>query len=157
MKKNAILLFILFLLCGCSDDSFTIAFTMESVDNYRASVIIDKDAACTVSRQNIYLDKQSDSENISVSSGQLTAEEYSQLKKLIAQSRLFSLKDAYGFDQPAAAANPLDNILYQITYTRGKNVKNISIRPAPANTFPEKFPELIRFLSNCISAKGAVK
>jgi hypothetical protein len=126
---------------------------MESIGNYRAGITIDRNKNYSIRRQNIYLDRQSGVENISTAQGKISDKDYTALKELIVQSRLFSMNDAYGFDETKDHSNTsaLENILYQITYSNGRRSKSITIRPNSGNAYPQKFPELISFLSRYIS------
>ena len=159
MKYFSTHLFLLILLlagCRATPEEFTLVYSMESMSNYKMSIEIDKDKNYSIRKQNIFFDSYARKERINTSEGKMTDEEYAILTKLIARSRLFRMKDAYGFGQEIDPDNPFDGLIYQLTYTKGKKTKYISIRTNPKDSFPEPFRQLIRFLSNYISKNSPV-
>ena len=154
MKYSAtILFFIMILIAGCDTipEEFSIIYSMESAGNYKISIEIDKDKNYSVRQQNMFFDFQAGKERINTSEGKLSDDEYAALAELIFRSRLFKMKDAYGFEQEANLDNPLDGFIYQLSYTEGKKTKYISIRSNSNDSFPEPFLQLLRFLSSFAS------
>jgi len=145
--------FLMLLLAGCHSkpEDFSLVYTMESVNNYRISIEIDKDKKFTVRQQNIFFDTFAGKDQINTSEGQMTGEEHAALTELIYRSRLFKMKDAYGFKQNVDPDDPLGGFIYQLTYTEGKKTKYISIRTNKTDRFPEPFLQLISFLNKYIS------
>ena len=145
--------FLLLLLVGChtKPKEFTLVFTMESLQNYKMSIEIEKDKSYQLHQQNMFFGTREEKEQIHTSQGKMTDEDYNRLSELIAGSHLFKMKDAYGFDQEADFNNPFDDMIYQITYTEGQNTKYISIRLNTTERFSDTFVQLLRFLSNYMS------
>ena len=141
------------LLAGCQTkpEDFSLTYTMETVGNYKSSIEIGKDKSYRIRQQNLFFDVHAGKERINTSEGQLTDEEYALLSELVAGSRLFKMKNEYGFNQTPNPNNPLEGLVYQITYTKGKKTKYISIRLDPNDIYSENFIQLLRFLSNFVS------
>jgi len=148
-------LFLTLLLTGCASDpnDFTLSFSIESIDIYKLSIEINKDRSYLIQQQNLYLDKFANQERIETSQGTMTDEEYAKLKELIAGSRLFRMKDSYGFDKEPESMNPLSDFIYQLRYTQGRKTKYISLRPNSNDKFPAPFNQLIQFLAQYASNK----
>ena len=154
---STFLFFLLLLQYGCTTppEDFSLIYTMESVGNYKISIEIDKDKNFTVRQQNVFFDTFAGEERINTSEGKMTDEEHAGLTELIFQSRLFRMKDDYGFGQDVDLDDPPGGLIYQISYTEGKKSKYISIRSNRNDTFPETFLQLLRFLSNYASKKSS--
>jgi len=146
-------LLLLFLLSGCHSkpEEYILVFTIESVNNYKVSIDIEKDKSYQIRKQNIFLDMHARKEQIQTSNSVFSEDEYAELSELVAGSRLFKMKDAYGFEQEPNPDNPLDDLIYQLTYTEGRKTKYISIRTNSTDRFPDTFLKLLRFLSQYIS------
>ena len=144
------LLFLALLLTGCSSEpkDFTLTFTMESLQNYKYSIEIASDKSYHTQQQNLYLDAHANTQQINTFKGTLTDEQFDNLTKLIAASRLFNMKDTYGFDQEPDHLDTFGNVISQLNYTEGKKVKNITIRLNSKDLFPKQFLELMNFLSH---------
>ena len=112
---------------------------------------IMKDKTYQIRQQNIFFDIHAGRERINTSEGTLTEDEYAELSKLVASSRLFKMKDTYGFDKESNPDNPYDDVLYQLICTEGKKTKYISIRSNENDRFSEPFLQLIRFLNRKMS------
>jgi len=152
MKKFlSLVFFFLFLLTGCHTEPkhFTLMFTLESIGNYRISIEINDSKNYQIKQQNLYFDVHARREQINTSQGILSDEEFAELKKLIAGSRLFKMKDAYGFDQENDDLDPLNDLIYQLQYTEGRKTKNITLRPASQDKYSEQFLQLIALLVRC--------
>ncbi|MDR2496407.1 MAG: hypothetical protein LBD21_04690 [Tannerellaceae bacterium] len=158
MKQYALGILILFALtisgCRTAPTDYTIALTLESIENYKMTIEIDSRRNYTLRRQNLYFDAHADSENIKVATGQLTPDDAAALGKLLAAARLFRLADAYGFDRDTASDNPFDGIIYQITYTEKALTKSITVRLDPNLKYPTQLTALIAFLSRYASSVG---
>jgi hypothetical protein len=143
------------LLAGCKSEpkDFKIVFTMESIKNYKQSIEISSDKSYSIQQQNLFFDTFAKKAQINISQGKLTDEEFAELKKLLTGSRIFNMKDVYGFDKKDdAGAGPFGGIMYQFNYTEENKSKTILIRPSSTGTYPGKFPQLLQFLSAYISA-----
>jgi hypothetical protein len=149
----AILTLSAIILTGCSPTptNYTIAFTLESIENYKMTLEIDAQRNYTLRRQNLYFDAHANRENIHVATGQLTPDDAAALDKLIAAARPFRLKDAYGFDQATDPNNPFDGILYQIIYTEKARTKSITVSINPNQQYPAKLTALLAFLGSYAS------
>ena len=154
MKYSAtILFFIMILIAGCDTipEEFSIIYSMESAGNYKISIEIDKDKNYSVRQQNMFFDFQAGKERINTSEGKLSDDEYAALAELIFRSRLFKMKDAYGFEQDANPDDPFNDFIYQLTYSEGGKTKYISIRSNPKDTYSKSFLQLVSFLSRYAS------
>ena len=148
---TSVLLLILFL-TGCDKPKeFTLIFTMESVNNYKISMELDKDKNYLIRQQFIFFDTYAGRERINTSEGRMTDEDYEQLSELVSSSRLFKMKDAYGFDREADEDSQHIDVIFQLIYAEGRKIKYISIRTNPADRFPESFLQLLTFLNNYVS------
>ena len=150
---STFLVFLSFIFAGCNTQppqDFTLVFTMESILIYKVSIKIDKDKTYRISQQNMLFDSNPEDIN-KIFEGTMTDEEHSELSELIMQSRLFRMKNSYGFDKEPDTQNPLDGLIYQLSFTQGKKTKYISIRVNAKDTYPETFLRLIGFLNDYIS------
>ena len=142
------------LFSGCQPkpkDFTALSFNVESIGNYKFSIEIREDKSYHIRQQNIFFDTFAGREQINTAEGQMSVEEYDRLSELVARSRLFRMKDEYGFDKIPDPDNPLDGLIYQLVYTEGKKIKYISIRVISTDRYPDNFLQLLRFLSNYIS------
>jgi len=145
---------LILLLAGChtKPKEFTaLSFSVESIGIYKFSIEISSDKSYHIRQQNILFDNFAGRERINASQGYLTDEEFAGLSGLVARSRLFKMKDTYGFDEETDSDNPFDEVIYQLTYTQGKKTKYISLRSNSTDLYSEYFLDLLRFLSNYIS------
>jgi len=147
----ALLLMLLLSGCHTKPKEFTLAYTMESVGNYKSSIEIGKDKSYLIRQQNIFFDTHAGRERVNTSEGYLTDEEYNHLSELVAGSRLFRMKDTYGFEMKPDPANPFNGFVFQIIYTAGKKTKYISIQSDAADFYSDNFLQLLRFLSDYMS------
>jgi hypothetical protein len=154
MLRTAISLLLLLTVCSCNDTNvpFAITFSMESINNYKATVSIDSAGNYTISRQNYFFDSQSGTNNYASKKGQLNAEEYTELKRVVAGSDLTSMKDSYGFEAEPAQDDPYATLLYQIQYTEAGRTKNITIRPGQKQKYDKDFVRLLSLLTGYISS-----
>lgn len=156
MKKLPIKILFLALLitgCGTKSDDFTLSFTMESIDTYRLSIAISQNRTYIIQQQNLLFDAFAGKEQINTSQRTLNEEEFSELKSLIAASRLFKMKDSYGFNKEPDDSDPFSDMIYQINYTENHKTKNITIRVDSKDLYPEKFLQLIQFLTSLSKAE----
>ena len=137
---------LLFSGCRTAPTDFTLSFTVESIGIYKLSIEINADKSYRTYQQNLYLDAHANTEQINTAQGIMTDEEFAELTKLIAGSRLFKLKDSYGFDKEPDELDPFSNVIYQLHYAEGRKVKNITMRPNATDLFPKQFLGLIQFL-----------
>jgi len=146
-------LLLMLLLAGCSTEpeEFTLIYTMESAQNYKISIEIGKDKSYQIRQQNLFFDSHAGKAQINTSDGQMSDEDHALLTELVAGSRLFRMKNEYGFEQKPNPNNPLEGLIYQLTYTQGKKTKYISVRVDPSHRYPDNFLQLLRFLSNYTS------
>ena len=148
-------LFLTLLLTGCTSKpkDFALSFTLESIDVYKLSIEINPDKSYLIHQQNVYFDRFANQERINTSQGVMSDEEYAELKELIAGSRLFRMKDSYGFDKEPEVMNPFSDFIYQLRYTQGRKTKFITLRPNSNDKFPAQFNQLIQFLAQYTSNK----
>jgi hypothetical protein len=153
--STSYIVLLLLLLTGCRSEpkDFTLSFVMESIDNYKLSIETGNDKSYHIRQQNLYLDAHANQEHINTSQGRMTDEEFAELKELIAGSRLFKMKDSYGFGEDKDDIDPFSIIIYTLHYTEGSKEKFITLRFNAQDKYPEKFPELIRFLAQYASQK----
>ncbi|MCL1932534.1 MAG: hypothetical protein FWF53_01785 [Candidatus Azobacteroides sp.] len=154
MKNLSILLLPILLLAGCTTNpkDFKLIFTMESINAYKLSIEISNDKSYRIRQQNLFFDAYVKKEQINSAEGKLTDEEFSELTKRITDSRLFTMKNTYGFSNKDDSKDPLESLIYQIDYTEGSKSKFILIHPNPDDAYPGNLSKLINFLSNYTSA-----
>jgi hypothetical protein len=145
--------FLLFLLAGCQSElkEFEFSFTIENISSYKISLEIDHEKNYCIQEQNIFFDLQEKRENIKTRTGKLTNDELTEFKTLISRSRLFNMKNSYGFEQDSNPNDPLSNLIYQISYTVSGRTKYISIRPNETNKYSGNFLILLTCLNKFIS------
>ena len=156
MKKISILFLLpVLFLAGCTTTTpkdFNIVFTMESIRSYKQTIEIGSDKSYSIRQRDMYFDSYAQKSQINTAQGKLTDEEYAELTKLVADSRIFNMKDVYGFQKTdSTTAAPFEGIMYQLKYTEGNKTKTILIRPNKDNTYPGKFPQLLQFLGAYLS------
>jgi hypothetical protein len=146
--------FLLFLLAGCRQSElkeFEFSFTIENISSYKITLDIDYEKNYSIQEQNIFFDLQEKRENIKTHTGKLTNDEWAEFKTLISRSRLFNMKDSYGFEHNPNPSDPLSNLIYQINYTVDGKTKYISIRPNDTNKYSGNFLKFITYLNKFIS------
>lgn len=158
MKKFStfgLLLAILWLTgCKSSLKDFNLDFTMESVNNYRLSIEIRNDGSYHIQQQNVLFDIYAKKEQINHSEGKLTDAEFNELIKLIADSRIFKMKNTYGFNEQKSyndSDDPLRGLIYRLNYTEGNKSKYLLVHPNSNDPYSKHFSKLIGFLSNYAS------
>jgi len=146
-------LFLILLLSGCTTTpkNFKLIFTMESIKVYKASIELNSDKSYQILQQNLFFDAHAGEERVNKTEGKLTDEEFDELTKRIADSRLFKMKNVYGFNKKESNNDPLEGLLYRLDYTEENKIKYILIHPNPADAYPKGVSQLINFLSNCIA------
>ena len=140
-----------FLLAGCQSNpkDFKLVFTIESLNAYKVSIEIDNDKSYRIQQQNLFFDAHAKKAHINKYEGKLTDEDFKELTVLINRSRLFEMKNTYGFiEQENSDDDPLDGLMFHLNYTEGSKSKYILIHPNPVDTYPKDFSDLINFLSN---------
>jgi len=144
------LFFMTLLFVGCQTEprDFTLSFTIESINTYKISMTINPDKSYHIQQQNMFLDAYAGKEQINTSQGTLTDEAYTELKELITASRLFKMKDSYGFDKKSDDSDALSEIIYQIGYTENRKTKNITMRHGAKDNYPQPFLQMIRLLTS---------
>lgn len=81
--------------------------------------------------------------------GVINDEEYAELKRLLAQSKLFKMEDSYGFDQGTDLTS--DDVVYNISYLVDKKEKLISIKLNDSDQFALPFTQLIEYTDKLIN------
>jgi len=156
MKTFSIqILLLALLLAGCKTNTepknFNLVFRIESLSAYKISMEIKDDKTYSINQQNKYFDSFAGKARPNTAQGRLTDGEFAELTNLLAQSPLFKMKDNYGFDEKNSPNDPYDGLIYYLTYTEGDKTKFITIQPNGAHSYPGKFPQLIKFLSDYTS------
>ena len=156
MKAISAIFLLSLLLTGCNvkPSDYTLAFTLESISNYKLTIEIDSRKNYTLRRQNLYFDAHSNRDSVYTATGSLTPSDASTLGDLIASARLFRLNDSYGFGDDADGNNPFDDIIYQIIYTERGRTKSITARFDPNSQYPEQLMALITYLGRYASEVG---
>lgn len=148
IKYGLLICCILPLIMGCNPEpkNFSLTFTMESVDAYKLVFTTDQSGHYTIQEQYILFERRSNSnKRPEVKEGIMNEADIETLKKLIAQSKLFKMKEAYGFDKEEDQA--LNDVIYHIHYSADGKEKYISLRLDDSNQFPLPFAQLIEFLN----------
>lgn len=131
-------------------DDFTYTYSMENVNNFKIEFQLNTDASFKITQYNYFFDNFEMKKKPVTTEGILDSDDFSSLKKLLQQSKLNDMKDSYGFDEKIASEA---DITYMIELKQDGKSKYISINATGANTFPEKFTELIAYTNAIISDK----
>ncbi len=161
-KYNLFICFVLLIvLMGCNSNSsenkkegtaefgeFSYKFSMESVDNYKVEFQMNPDSTYKIVQQNMFFDRFADRRNPSTREGKLTAEEFARFDKLVRESNIYSMEDAYGFDDETESP-----IMYIIELNDGDSVKYVSINPEAPQNLSWEFSDLIEFTTKFMDSK----
>ena len=144
VSKLFILTALFFLLISCKKESnsFTLNYSIESISNYKLTVLLSSDKTFEITEDNLYFNKFERKSNPITTKGTLSESEFASLKKILQNSSLYDLEDTYGFDDK----NENNLILSQILITNGQKEKNISI-----NGLGHKLPKEITHLTSLIN------
>lgn len=146
------LLLLLCLLCpGCrqSLDDFTFSYTVESVNNYKFVLTFQSDSTYLLEKYNYYMDNFEGKRRPVVRKGRLTAGEFESLKQKLKESNLFSMKDAYGFEENEAPESTSSAILYQVYIQAGGKEKFVTCKESAR--LPASFIQLLQFVNTFLS------
>ena len=122
---------------------------MESMKTYKVSIEINGDRSYRIQQQNLFFDAFAKKEQINRSEGKLTDEEFNELTRLIADSRLFGMKNTYGFNASNNSNDdPFEGMFYRLNYTEGTQSKYILIHLNPKETYSASFAKLLNFLTD---------
>lgn len=163
MKTRISLLTILFVmlicLCGCESKKelkdFSFTYSMESVDNYKMVVTFDSKKNYKLEEYNYFFDNFAKKKEPHIKKGVLTDKELKKINALLVDSKLFEMKDSYGFEKEYDRS--LGDIMYQISFSSEGKDKYISIRTTDDQKFSAGFIDLIGYINTFINAhKGEV-
>lgn len=158
MKTRISLLTILSLmlicLCACENKKelkdFSFTYSMESVDNYKMMVTFDSKKNYKLEEYNYFFDNFAKKKEPRIKEGTLTDKEFKQIQSLIVDSKLFEMKDSYGFEKDYN--RDLGDIMYQISFNAGGKDKYISIRSTEYQPFSTQFVGLIGYINKFINS-----
>lgn len=155
MKLQLILggiLLLLEMLCsGCRKEvnEFTLTYTVESVDTYKFILTLRGDSTYRLEKYNYYMDNFERKQRPVVREGRVTPVRFGELKKLLEESDLFSLKDAYGFQEEKTGAPASSGLIYQVGLQEGGKDKFVTY---PGNArLPLSFIRLVQFMNAFLS------
>ena len=140
---------------GCTTtpplNDFTYTYSMENVNNFKIEFQLNSDATFKISQYNFFFDNFEKSKKPFTTEGTLESNEFSTFKQLLQQSNIHEMDDSYGFDENTASEA---DILYMIELKQDGKSKYVSINDNDANSFSEKFTELISYTTKIISTKN---
>jgi len=151
--KNFSIPFLLFVLlfagCTTTPKDFKLAFTMESIKNYKLFVEINSDKSYHIKQQNLLFDAHAEKAHVNASDGTLSDEEFNELTGLITGKWLFKMGNTYGIKKNIdSSQDPFDGLFYHLSYTEGSKAKYILIHPTLSNDNPKKLSLLIKFFND---------
>jgi hypothetical protein len=129
--------------------NFTYRFSMESPANFKAEFLLRPDSTYRVSRYNYFFDNFEGKKKPEYKEGKLSKNEFDTFKQLIANSRIETLKDAYGFDNPTKSRD----IIYIVELSHSGKTKYVSVNGETKVQFPNDFPKLIEYTTEFINKK----
>jgi hypothetical protein len=142
------------IITGCTSTptmgDFTYSYSMENVNNFKIEFQLNPDASFKITQYNFFFDNFEKAKKPITTEGILNNEEFSSFKELLEQSNLEDMEDSYGYDAETTSES---DIIYMIELKHDDKTKYISINASGANTFPEKFTELIAYTNAIISDK----
>lgn len=140
---------------GCTTtpplNDFTYTYSMENVNNFKIEFQLNSDATFKITQYNFFFDNFEKSKKPFTTEGTLESNEFSTFKQLLQQSNIHEMDDSYGFDENTASEA---DILYMIELKQDGKSKYVSINDNDANSFSEKFTELISYTTKIISTKN---
>ncbi|MDD4415697.1 MULTISPECIES: hypothetical protein [Proteiniphilum] len=153
--KLSIVAIAIFMFAGCKRSNpelmdFTYKFTMESIGNYKVEFQMNSDSTYKIEQNNYFFDKYEGVSRPVVRQGNLTTEEYIELRELVSKSGINDMRESYGFEKN----NNLQNsILYIIELVQNGQSKFISINANGGERFPDDFNRLIETTGDFIDYK----
>lgn len=147
----ALLSFLLFL-SGCKQtpEEFSYTFVMESAGAYKLTLTITSNKRYTIQEQYIYFEQNDKNyKSPDRKEGIMSDKELAGFGKRLKQSRLFEMKDSYGFNEEGN--RPLDDVFYHIIYRTGEKEKSISVKWNNSIRYPVPFVRLIKYTNKFIS------
>ncbi len=142
------------IITGCTSKpamgNFTYSYSMENVNNFKIEFELNADASFKITQYNYFFDNFEKAKKPISTEGILNNKEFSSFKELLQQSNLEDMEDSYGYDAETTSES---DIIYMIELKHADKTKYISINASGANTFPEKFTELIAYTNAIISDK----
>lgn len=153
LKFISIISFFLLLL-GCQNkqpiENFTYKFTMESINNYKVEFQLDPDTNYIISQTNQFFDKFDGVYRPVNKTGTLTTSEFDNLRKLIQESNIEEMKDAYGFNNDENSDN---TVIYNIELSHNNQQKFVIINLNSQHKFSKSFLHLIEYTNELIANK----
>ncbi len=141
---------------GCSNhkplDEFTFLFSMESADNYKTEFLLNSDSTYKISKYNYFFDNFESKRKPLYIEGRLSPHQFYTIQQLLTKSRLFKMKDDYGFSEEENSS-ALTDVIWQISLNTSENQKFITIKPSRKLQFSRPFLELIDFSGDLIDEK----
>ena len=159
MNKTNLLIATLFalIITSCTStptmNDFTYTYSMENVNNFKIEFQLNSDSTFKITQLNLFFDNFENTKKPISTEGTLNKKEFSTLKELLQQSNINDMEDSYGFNENTDEDS---DVLYMIELKQKGESKYVSINANKANTFSEKFTELISYTTTIISAKHKV-
>lgn len=132
---------------------FSFSYTLQSVNVYTVTTVIDSKKNCQIRKENIFMNRVEKSPVIKTDSVKLSDKEYQQIVTLLQEANLFEMKDSYGFDSKANQ-NANDFIL-QIVFKADGKEKFITIKGMPSTKFNPEFVKLIKTMNDLMNRYGS--
>lgn len=155
MGKHISVIFCLLalLVCSCNVSTvpkdFTYKYSMESVCNFKVEFQLDSDSSYVIMRENYLFDRFEGKHRPVEKEGIATKSEFDEFRKLISDSNISKMEDAYGFTDGENSDNA---VLYMVTLTQNGKSKSVFINAGTKQHFPKKFIALIEYTNNFINA-----
>lgn len=150
--SGGLLFLLLGILCsGCRREAkeFAFHYTVESVDTYKFILTLRSDSTYRLEKYNYYMDNFERKQRPVVFEGRMPPARFGQLQKLLEESDLFSLKDAYGFQDEKSAAPASSGLIYQVDFQSEGKEKFITWQEGAR--LPLSFIRLLQFMNTFLS------
>ena len=154
LSLSLLLMGLIFMGCKQEPKTFLFTYSMESVDNYKIVVSFDSEKKYKVEEYNYFLDNQANKKDPKIKEGELTAEEYADIKDKIFKADLFKMDETYGFDGDDSRSD-LGDIMYQVYLSVDGEEKYISIANNKDLKFPAPFVNLVNVVSGFLNTHKA--
>lgn len=141
------------LVCGCNvstvSKDFTYKYSMESVCNFKVEFQLNSDSSYVITKENYFFDRFEGKHNPVEKEGTATKSEFETFRKLIRDSKIDKMEDAYGFNEEKNSGN---SVLYMVTLTQNGKSKSVFINAGTKQPFSKKFIALIEYTNSYINA-----
>ena len=131
---------------------FSFSYTMQSVNAYTVTTVIDSKKNCQIRKENIFMNRVEKSPTIKTNSVKLNDNEYKQIVTFLKEAELFDMKDSYGFD--SKTVKNTDDFILQIVFKADGREKFITIKGMSSAQFNPGFVKLIKSMNDLMNRYG---